>query len=328
MTPVIHPVLVTRPDPARIAILDEVEPLRYAGGAWAAQDVPSHVRAASAMGRSAGRLVIVQDDVNALAMRDDSGQIVPVLLPAGPGGRRVFDEVIGNKKDKMDLEACITLPDGRLLAFGSGSTSARERVVVLPPRGQPRVVPAASLYDGLRSEPAFSGSELNVEGAVLAKHEVLLLQRGNGAARGQLLPVNAIGTLDLDAVLAWLDHGAPAPRLTSVTQVDLGTVGGSMLGFTDAALTADGRLAILACAEDSPDAVRDGPVLGCRFGLLEGDVLRLIDIVDEHGRPTPLKLEGIQTRPGPDLDFDVVADMDAPTAPATLGRLRIRPAGR
>ncbi len=31
----------------------------------------------------------------------------------------------GNKAAKMDIEACVVLPDGRLLAIGSGSTPAR-----------------------------------------------------------------------------------------------------------------------------------------------------------------------------------------------------------
>lgn len=80
------------------------------------------MRAASAVCRSGGRLVIIQDDTNVLTYRHDDGHTEAVLLPAGEGGRRTFDGWQGNKHAKMDLEACAALPDGRLVALGSGST--------------------------------------------------------------------------------------------------------------------------------------------------------------------------------------------------------------
>ena len=43
----------------------------------------------------------------------------------------MFDDVRGNKKLKLDLEACIVLPDGRLVAFGSGSSPQREKIVTV-----------------------------------------------------------------------------------------------------------------------------------------------------------------------------------------------------
>jgi hypothetical protein len=49
----------------------------------------------------------------------------------------------------------------------------------------------------------------------------------------------------------------------------------------------------------------------------------MINIINENGMPTTLKLEGIESRPGTDLAFDVVADMDRPLEPACAGRLRI-----
>ena len=74
---------------------------------------------------------VVQDDVNALALLDErDGTVAPLVPPAGAGGRRQFSERRGNKAAKMDLEVCTVLPDGRLLAIGSGSISTREHVVV------------------------------------------------------------------------------------------------------------------------------------------------------------------------------------------------------
>lgn len=321
----VQPTLIAKLDDRAVAILDELTPLRYSAAPSASEDVPAHVRSASALRRARGRLVIVQDDVNVLAVRDEDGEICAVLLPLGPGGRRTFDDGGSNKQDKMDLEACATLPDGRLVAFGSGSSPARETLVEWRAGQPPRRIPAPALYEALRNETAFSGSELNVEGAVVQGQRLLLFQRGNGAATNEFTPVNAIGTLSLREFYAWLgDDGAEVPRLKTVTPVGLGAIDGVGLGFTDASVTANGRIAVLACAEDSRGAVCDGPVLGCRVGVLDGRELRMVDIVDVLGAPVTLKLEGIESRPGRELEFDVVADVDRPLVPARLARLRIR----
>ncbi len=83
---------------------------------------------------------------------------------------------------KMDLEACALLPDGRLIALGSGSTAARERIVVVTPDDGVRVVEGAATYAQLRARGDSSGSELNLEGAVVVDGVLRLFQRGNGAA--------------------------------------------------------------------------------------------------------------------------------------------------
>lgn len=325
--------LVSRDDPQLRATLTGLVRLTLVGGASVADDHPGHVRAASALRRWGTRLVMVQDDVNALSLRDAAGQVRPLLLPAGKGGRRVFGDERGNKHDKMDLEACVILPDGRLVAFGSGSTAARETLVVVTPGEPPRLVDGTALYAHLRAEPAFAGSELNIEGALVAGDVLVLLQRGNGAARGDRMPVNAIGRLDLAVFLRWLDHGETAPELVGITRLELGALHGIALGITDASLTHDGRIALIACAEASPDVTRDGRVVGCRFGLIEGDGLRMTDVLDGEGRLAAVKLEGIEHRPiehrpiehraGRALVFDVVADMDRPAEPACLGRLDV-----
>ena len=79
--------------------------LRYATNPGAASGLASHVRAASAIRRLGSRLIVVQDDVNALVVADASSGFKPLLLPPGADGRRSFDDTIGNKHLKMDLEA-------------------------------------------------------------------------------------------------------------------------------------------------------------------------------------------------------------------------------
>lgn len=314
--------IVARVDPGLRAVLGPPTPLVYADGGSPADDRPAHVRAASAVRRQHGRLVIVQDDVNVLALRGP--EVAPVLLPVGEGGRRVFGDDRGNKRAKMDLEACATLPDGRLVAFGSGSTGARERLVVLELGGATRVVDGSPLYRALRAVTAFAGSELNVEGAVVVGDRLRLVQRGNGAARGELVAVDAIGDVELDAFVRWLDGTGACPGLVAVTPFDLGVAGagGTRFGFTDATVLPDGRLAFVACAEASPDTYRDGEVVGCRFGVVEGGQARTCDVVEASGAPTRLKLEGIEAREDPGT-LDVVADLDRPHEPALLAELRV-----
>ncbi|HEX6999537.1 MAG TPA: hypothetical protein VF322_15465 [Gammaproteobacteria bacterium] len=308
------------------AVVDRLVPLRYTAGAPAGEDLAGHVRSASAIRRLGTRLVVVQDDTNALAVLDADGGIRPLLLPRGPDGRRRFDDTRGNKHLKLDLEACAALPDGRLVAFGSGASAARETLVVVEPDEAVRLVHAPGLYRNLRAETAFAGTELNVEGAVVRGAALLLFQRATGAAeRGHV--VNAVGTLPLGPFLDWLERGGEAPAPSSVTPVELGRIDGVRLGFTDAALLPDGRIAVLACAERSADALSDGPVVGCRCGLLAGAELRTTDVLDTEGRPTWLKLEGIE--PGLKRgELHVVADPDRPEDPSRLGRLRLQEAAR
>ena len=305
--------------------LGPARPLHFDGG-YGALGVPGHVRAASAVRRWGQRLVVTQDDVNALAVLDElEGTVLPLGLPPGADGGRVFSEAQGNKALKLDLEACVVLPDGRLVALGSGSTAARERVVVVDAGGSVRILDGAALYRGLRERVDFSGSELNVEGAVIAGEALLLFQRGNGAPREGLRPVNAVGAMDLGAFVGWLD-GQAAPTLGRVRQVDLGEHASVPFGFTDAAALPDGRVAFLAGAERSPDTYRDGEVVGARFGVLDGDDVWTADVRDARGETSRLKLEGIELV-GEECGvwrFVVVTDLDAPELPSTLHELVVQ----
>jgi hypothetical protein len=311
-----------------IARLGPAAPLRFAA-AEPALDLPGHVRAGSGLRRWAGRLAVVQDDVNALALLDEgSGRVTPLVLPAGPGGQRQFSERRGNKAAKLDLEACVVLPDGRLLALGSGSTAARERLVLVDLEQHVRWIAGGPLYAGLRARAEFAGSELNVEGAAVVGQRLRLFQRGNGANADGRAPVNAVGDLELSQLVRWLDGGGPVPTLVDVQVVPLGEVAGVPFGFTDAAALADGRVVFLAGAEDSPDTYRDGAVLGARVGLLDGASVVMADVVEPDGRPTALKLEGVEVvaaSAATGIDLWVVADMDDPEVPAVIAPLRWGP---
>jgi len=314
-------------DPALSARVVTRTALRYALGADAGEDRPAHVRAGSGIAWLAGRLAIVQDDAAFVALVDPSTKVVePVPLPRGPSGARQFDDLRGNKAEKLDLEACVTIDlDGAdaLLAFGSGSTPRRERVAVVraPASGgiaDVRVLHVPSLYAMLRARRDFSGSELNVEGVVASSGLLWLVQRGNGEARDGLEPKNALGALPLASVIALLSGASPLLELERVTEYDLGAIGGVPLTFTDATSGPAGALLYLAAAEASPDAVRDGPVMGSGIGVISATRARQAALSDTDGRPLLEKTEGVVLDPGDPTRAFVVIDPDDPARPCEL----------
>ena len=303
-------------------------PLVYAAGADAALDRPGHVRAGSGLAWVGGTLVAIQDDANFVARIDPgTARVHPVPLPAGEGGLRQFDDGRGNKRFKLDLEACTVVPDGRggemLLALGSGSSARRERILRMADAHAPHpyveLREAITFYARLRDAADFSGSELNVEGAVWRGGHVLLLNRGNGAAVDGRQPVDATCEVDWVALLTCQDGpgGHPAPAPESIIQYDLGEIGGCRLSFTDATVAGD-ALVYTATAEASPNAVDDGPVAGSALGVIgaEGEArwteLRFVDGARFDG-----KVEGVArgSRPG---TVYVIVDRDDPHRPSEL----------
>ncbi|MBI5499127.1 MAG: hypothetical protein HY907_02720 [Deltaproteobacteria bacterium] len=330
-------IVVAREDPSWRAQVVSRRALRYDAGADPAQDRPAHVRAASAVAWFGGRLAVLQDDALFVALVEPhGGRIDAVTLPAGPDGRRLFDDGLRNKAMKPDLEAGLVLaaPDGeRLLAFGSGSNTRRERILVLrggSGRPEVRFVDAGALYALLRDLPDFAGSELNVEGActVPGGRAVRLFNRGNGAPGGGRVPRDATCDLDAAALLRWLDdprRGPPPP--SAVTVFDLGNVDGVRLTFTDAEAVSDGILYV-AAAEASPDAVRDGPVAGVAVGVIDGRGARWTRVLDEQGKPLCEKIEGIAPDRADPKRVWAVVDADDPERPASLLGLQLELAAR
>ena len=341
--PVRH--VIARRDETLAAIVTRATPMRYTGGADAQLDRPAHVRAASGIAWVGARLAVVQDDASFVALVDPAtGLASDVVLPAGPGGRRQFDETRGNKADKMDLEALVVIDDGAeplLVALGSGSSPRRERMLLLrapgTPRQELRLCDAPALYARLRSRAEFAGSEMNVEGLLYVDGHLRLFARGNGASRDGIGAVDATCELPWPALEAWLarpDDGPP-PSPLRVVQYALGTLDGVRLGFTDAVLvqsvdSADGvrRTIYTAAAEESPDATRDGAVAGSALGVIE-DVdgrlrARWTTLRDTAGRRFPGKVEGIALIPGSPGRAVVVVDRDDPGQPSDLCEVELR----
>lgn len=304
--------------------------LRYTAGAQPSEDLPAHVRAGSAMALTAKRIAVIQDDTNAIAIVDRaSGAVSSVLLPRGEGGARQFDEERKNKKHKLDLEACVLVRErNTLLAFGSGSTAARERVLILTDIDREpsvRIAHAQALYAAMREDKRFSGSELNIEGVARVGDSLRFFQRGNGATINGLEPIDATADLRLDSVLRALDEPGATVTLERVRQVKLGTLDGVRLTFTDAWSDGDEPVWFLAAAEASPDTYHDGPVRGSVIGWIDGAGDGYwCPILDEHGLLFREKAEGLALDPANPHRAWIVVDKDDPQAPCELCELILR----
>lgn len=325
-----HPAWSTldvRRDASLVARVIRRSELRYADGGDPGSDRTAHVRAGSGLAWLGGELVVAQDDTSFLARLDPAkpGAASAIELDHVVRRRRVFEARLGNKKDKLDLEACAPLPDGRVLVVGSGSLEIRERLVVLSPDGTARIVDARCLYSTLRARHDFSGAELNVEGAAVVGGSLVLVNRGNGAPCEGREPIDALARLPLPLVLVYLDGGA-APPIDEVLSFSLGSMDGVRLTPTDVC-ERGGRLWFLAAAEASPNAIDDGEVVATAIGRIDLEARSAVlgALVDETGAPLCAKVEGL-TWATPDGSGDrafAVVDRDDPDAASELLEVQI-----
>jgi hypothetical protein len=252
------------------------------------------VAAASGVIDVGGELWIIADDELELAVYTRAGRPlrrVP-LVEAAP----LPDEHEARKRRKPDLEALALLPDGSVVALGSGSKPNRRRGARVR-GGRVRPVDVGPLYERLLGELP----ELNVEGAAACGPVLRLFSRGNGPSG-----VNAVIDVALAPILEDGDDRPWGPGLlVDVTPIALPPG----LGFTDATPAGGDRVLFAAADEASGDTYADGPVAGSSVGLVEGVTLRWIVPVG------PMKIEGI-TRAGDALAL--VTDADDRRAPAGL----------
>jgi hypothetical protein len=310
----------------RQAVLRNCEPMVYHHGPLRSRDIVGHVRGGSALvGLDEYSLAVVQDDVSGLArVLTDPLRVTAIPAPAIEGFRS-FSSKRGNKPLKPDLEAAVML-ESHLVALGSGSTDRRKRLLLsryVPYiLGPPHYVDARDFYDALEAEPRFAGSELNVEGAAIVGEELVLANRGNGAPRGDLSPVDALCWIDAAAFTAHALDGGPAPELGSVVPVELGMLEGVRLTITDLA-SRDDTLYFLAAAEASPDTYHDGEVVGSALGTLtRNGAASWVRLEHPDGTPVTAKAEGLLLV-GPERGW-VVLDRDDVAVPGELCTVDLR----
>lgn len=306
-------------------------PLRYADE-QSQHDLPPQVRGASSLRWWNQDLILVQDDISALVVVSPEAPHAarPLLLPRGHQGRRTFGEATGNKPYKRDLEASLILPDGRYVAWGSGSGQLpdREFLVLLHHDESLHEFPAHDFYGYLRQEKPFAGEDLNIEGTLVVGEHIWLLQRGNSAQSH-----NAIGVIQIVDLVTYL-HGGPHPQLQQIVPVDLGHIQHIAWGITDAAMTPNGEIYVIASAEDTDNPYDDGDILGSQLFVLHGDALtdatwEPIPITDEHDGPNDRKIEGLvcakNTALNEPLRFWAVTDADDEQATSELLLIEVHP---
>ncbi len=278
------------------------------------------VSAASGLARLDGRYYFVADDELEIFWCEIAGNDPVLALPA-LGGILPTDAV-ARKAVKPDFESLATLPRGAvfaerpaLLALPSGSTERRMTAILVVPLGGPdhhvTRVDCAPFLSRLRQQAL---PQLNIEGAMVAGEEIVLLHRGVGASP------NALIKLEAAAVYAQLRAETPVLPVDlrfELTPVALGSLSGVRLGFTDGAMLTDGRFLFSAAAEATNNAYDDGEVTGSVLGFatLDGKVSEVFAV--EAG----FKIEGLHAEllaPSGEVHVRMVTDADDAALPSQL----------
>lgn len=300
--------------------------MTYREGPSDEDDRPPHVRAASGLSAFRETLAVIQDDANWLALIDADQQISAVPLPPSPSGDRVFSKKRGNRADKYDLEACVTVETGdhcELVGFSSGSRSEREWVLRVKEHGEDgelrgEFVPAKAFFAALRANKAFSGAGLNIEGALaLDSDRIRMFQRGNAEPCDGLEPVDATVEFSWAALCDHLSDPErhDPPTLDNLRTYDLGTLGGVRLTFSDAEHLGDGRVLYSASAEDPGT----GDIKGSVLGIIETDgSARWTHLTDEDDQPFTGKIEGLTLDPKDKTKVFFVIDDDDEDTPSRI----------
>ena len=265
------------------------------------------VRAASAVAPFGDGWLIVQDDATHAAWLRPGG-VTAVRVTPPVDGHELFSSAAGTKHLKPDFEAAFPAGDGVLL-LGSGSTPARTRVSRVTRDGF-EVHDLPEVYAAVAAALGLTGGGLNLEGACRLGDGVRWFQRGNSAA--------GVPTASVDLPVAALTGGAVS--VGAVRRYDLGAIDGVALAVTDAVALPDGRVLVSAAAEDTPNAVDDGPVVGAALALLDGE--RVTDVAPlPAGGSGAYKVEGLAVREVTGAGVRLVAVVDADDPDAALVRL-------
>jgi hypothetical protein len=179
----------------------------------------------------------------------------------------------------------------------------------------------AALYERVASALGLPMDHLNLEGASRHEDVIRWFNRGNLSAGVRSASVD----VPLDALVgAVLGRVPPADvPVTEPREYELGAVEGVGLAVTDAIALPDGRTLLSAAAEDTPNAVDDGPVVATALALLDGtEVLAVAQIPEVDGQVH--KVEGLALREvrGAEIRLLAVVDNDDPEVPSAELDLR------
>lgn len=299
--------------------VDEVRALRFDDG--------TPVTAASGVAPLGAGWLVAQDDATVAAWLH-AGGVAPVRLFPPVEGLDRFSEAAGTKHLKPDLEVvCPAEVEGEaaVVVLGSGSTPRRMRGVLVRRTDDGfGTDPAdlAPLYAAVARRLGLTAEQLNLEGASRHGGTVRWFNRGNLAAGVPSASVDVPLEALVGAVLGRGD--AAAVPVTRPRVYELGEVEGVGLAVTDAIALPDGRLLLSAAAEDSPNAVDDGPVVATALALVDDDeVVAVAPLPEVAGHVH--KVEGLALRrvEGGTVHLLAVVDDDDPETPSTVIDLRV-----
>ena len=275
-----------------------------------------------------GPVRVFVDGIRALRFADGTPVTAASgIAPLGEGLDR-FAEAQGPKRLKPDLEvACPAEVDGdaAVLLLGSGASARRMRGALVRLEGGRPVVQAGDLvplYERVAQLLGLPMDRLNLEGASRHGATIRWYNRGNLAAGVHSSSVEVPLEGPIGAVLGRVDAASVPVEQPRVYQ--LGEVAGVGLAVTDAIALPDGRELLSAAAEDSPNAIDDGPVVATALVLVDGaTVLDVAAIPEVHGHVN--KIEGLALREfrGDGVRLLAVVDDDDAGAPSAELELRV-----
>lgn len=272
---------------------------------------------------SASGLVKLQDSF--LAIADDNTHIIRIDPTKGTTefflnlrDKPLPKDYKERKKQKPDWESITLVPtfpnERAILVTPSGSKPNRQLGYLVHPRPTPVPVFVPVDFSSLYSEIKKHFPEINIEGSVVVGNELKLFQRGNGA-----LGQNGIISVNLAGLLADIIKRLPLnpKRIKKVESIDLGSLNGSRLSFTDVCPVGD-KIFYVAVAEESNSTYEDGAYKGAVLGVLNKDS----QIEFQAELNCPHKPEGlwIETHQQDQFEIWIVTDADHPELSSGLYR--------
>jgi hypothetical protein len=167
------------------------------------------------------------------------------------------------KKEKPDYEA-MTLADGKLYLFGSGSTTKRNYVAAIsfPDKTRTSIFDLTKLYLSMRNLSGISTEDFNIEGVTKLGDKWYFFQRGNGPGKN-----NGVFT-----VIGNITSGDCSVVYQNVALPDCNGIPAT---FTDA-LAVDDKIYFIGTAENSNSVYHDGEILGSVIGCLNPQTMEVI----------------------------------------------------
>ncbi|MGL3607634.1 DUF6929 family protein [Rhizobium sp. G187] len=279
--------------------------------------VAGFISAASGLALVNSTIYVIADDEHHLGIFNAYDSYPGRLSRLLPG--ELPEDKSERKRQKPDFEAIVAiagsdgLPSGRLLVFPSGSRPNRNKgaMLVLDRAGQPEGSPVELDMSPILTPLRDSFAEVNIEGAVILRGELLLFQRGHRGSDG-----NAIVRYHLQEAIAALE-GRAGRRLepNSIDRPKLPSINNVLFGFTDATVLPGGEIVFCAVAENTDNAYNDGPCVGAGVGILSSTG----QLLSFHELDRPWKVEGIDARLRDDrVELLMVTDADDRSTPASL----------